>query len=299
MFLKLNFGASTEATFPRWNYKKANWTLFKHRTSTLSKDITVQGGDINMVAKDFNSCILKAAQETIPRGARRNYRPYWSQELQVLQDALSEARAAADVNPSQENNAALQQAKAKFLRHKVEKDDRKLWKVTQQLSDEENSRVKITLEESSKLLTGKQAADQLAENYANESKIPVSASNQREARREMRERTANRTAMKPMQQPLRLGELQRALKKLKPRKSSGPDGITNQMFIHLGSAAVCKLLQIYNHSCEQGVVQQIWREATMIPILKKGKDPKKANSYRPVSLTSCVVKTMERIVNER
>ena len=36
----------------------------------------------------------------------------------------------------------------------------------------------------------------------------------------------------------------------------------------------------------------------MIPILKKGKDPKKANSYRPVSLASCVVKTMERIANE-
>ena len=37
----------------------------------------------------------------------------------------------------------------------------------------------------------------------------------------------------------------------------------------------------------------------MIPIPKKRKDPKKANGYRPVSLTSCVVKTMERIVNER
>ncbi|KAK7114239.1 hypothetical protein V1264_000328 [Littorina saxatilis] len=37
----------------------------------------------------------------------------------------------------------------------------------------------------------------------------------------------------------------------------------------------------------------------MIPILKKGKDPKKATSYRPISLTSCVVKTLERIVNER
>ena len=36
----------------------------------------------------------------------------------------------------------------------------------------------------------------------------------------------------------------------------------------------------------------------MISILKKGKDPEKANSYRPVSLTSCVVKTIERIVNE-
>ena len=37
----------------------------------------------------------------------------------------------------------------------------------------------------------------------------------------------------------------------------------------------------------------------MIPILKKGKVPKKANSYRPISLTSCAVKTMGRIVNER
>ena len=57
VFLKLNLGASTEATFPRWNYKKANLTLFKHRTGTLSKDITAQSRDINMVAKDFNSCI--------------------------------------------------------------------------------------------------------------------------------------------------------------------------------------------------------------------------------------------------
>ena len=42
-----------------------------------------------------------------------------------------------------------------------------------------------------------------------------------------------------MQQPLRLGELQRALKKLKPRKSPGPAGITSVMLIHLGSAAAC------------------------------------------------------------
>ena len=156
-----------------------------------------------------------------------------------------------------------------------EKDDRKLWKLTKQLSDVENSRAKITLEENSKLLTGKQAADKFAENYANESKIPVSALKQREARREIMERTANRTAVKPMQQPLGLGELLRALKKLRPKRSPGPDGITNEMLIHLGSAAVCKLLQIYNHSWEQGVLPQTWREATMIPILKKGKDPKR------------------------
>ena len=95
-----------------------------------------------------------------------------------------------------QTNKQQQQQKASL---NFEKDVRKLWKLTKQLSDEENSRAKITLEENSKLLTGKQAADKFAENYVNESKIPVSASKQREERREIRERTANRTAVKPMQ----------------------------------------------------------------------------------------------------
>ena len=37
----------------------------------------------------------------------------------------------------------------------------------------------------------------------------------------------------------------------------------------------------------------------MILILKKGKDLKQASSYRPISLTSRVVKTMEKIMNEQ
>ena len=37
----------------------------------------------------------------------------------------------------------------------------------------------------------------------------------------------------------------------------------------------------------------------MMPILKKGKNKKKALSYRPISLTSCVCKTMEHIINKR
>ena len=37
----------------------------------------------------------------------------------------------------------------------------------------------------------------------------------------------------------------------------------------------------------------------MIPILKKGKYPKQAASYRPISIISCGGKTMERVVNQR
>ena len=99
--------------------------------------------------------------------------------------------------------------------------------------------------------------------------------------------------------PLTLQELNTAIGKLKKKKSPGPDGITNEMITHLDSTARLKLLEIFNLSWEEGRVPQMWKEATMIPIHKKDKDKTKASSYRPISLTSCVVKTMERIVNHR
>ena len=94
-------------------------------------------------------------------------------------------------------------------------------------------------------------------------------------------------------------ELKKALNKLKKKKAPGPDNKTNEMLQHLGNTALQKLLDIFNLSWDNGELPQIWKEANMIPILKKGKNKSKAVSYRPISLTSCVCKTMERIVTQR
>ena len=59
------------------------------------------------------------------------------------------------------------------------------------------------------------------------------------------------------------------------------------------------MLDIFNLSWKTGHVPQIWREANMIPIHKKGKDKLKTSSYRPISLKSCVGKVMERRINTR
>ena len=42
-----------------------------------------------------------------------------------------------------------------------------------------------------------------------------------------------------------------------------------------------------------------WRESTLIPIHKPRKAKTEATSYRPISLTSCMVKLLERIINTR
>ncbi|GFO41246.1 RNA-directed DNA polymerase from mobile element jockey [Plakobranchus ocellatus] len=42
-----------------------------------------------------------------------------------------------------------------------------------------------------------------------------------------------------------------------------------------------------------------WREASEVSIPKPGKDPFDLSNYRPVALTSCWCKTLERMVNDR
>ena len=47
---------------------------------------------------------------------------------------------------------------------------------------------------------------------------------------------------------------------------------------------------------ETGNFPESWELATIIPIPKPGKDH---NSYRPIALTSCLCKTLERMINVR
>ena len=71
------------------------------------------------MTKDFNAALLKAAHKCIPRGSRRDYKPYWNDDLEILQEELSEARREAETHPSQDNNNTLQKARAMFLRAKI------------------------------------------------------------------------------------------------------------------------------------------------------------------------------------
>ena len=67
----------------------------------------------------------------------------------------------------------------------------------------------------------------------------------------------------------------------------------------LGPIALQELLDISNQSLHSAECPQAWRNATIIPLLKAGKSPSDLASYRPVSLTSCIAKVVERMVADR
>ena len=81
--------------------------------------------------------------------------------------------------------------------------------------------------------------------------------------------------------------------------AAGPDNIPPSFLKSLGPLALQELLSIFNLSFSLAHCPRIWRVATIIPLLKAGKFPIEAASFCPISLTSCVVKLLERIIADR
>ena len=96
-----------------------------------------------------------------------------------------------------------------------------------------------------------------------------------------------------------LAELKSAIGSMKPKGAPGRDRIAPRFIRALGPEALDFLLSIYNDSWSLGVSPSHWSEALIIPLLKKGKPASQIYSFSPVSLTSCIAKTMERMVANR
>ena len=93
-------------------------------------------------------------------------------------------------------------------------------------------------------------------------------------------------------------ELQCSLKKSHD-SAAGPDAIHYQLLKHLPFSCLVVLTTIFNNVWEDGDFPPIWRQATVIPVPKPGKNHSDPVKYRPIALTSCLCKTMERMINDR
>ena len=71
------------------------------------------------------------------------------------------------------------------------------------------------------------------------------------------------------------------------------------MRIHLPDTSLETILNIFNYIWTTGKFPECWQYATIISIPKPGKDPAEPNNYRPIALTSCLCKTLERMINKK
>ncbi|GBO34829.1 putative RNA-directed DNA polymerase from transposon X-element [Araneus ventricosus] len=102
----------------------------------------------------------------------------------------------------------------------------------------------------------------------------------------------------PMDSKFSIRELLQSLPK-KLNGSPGSDGITGRMLRCLTLVNLKKILSLVNEIWLSGNIPPSWKHSVIIPILKPGKNASELKSYRPISLTSVLCKTAERMICRR
>jgi ribonuclease HI len=76
----------------------------------------------------------------------------------------------------------------------------------------------------------------------------------------------------------------------------GDDGIKFNLLKNLPDVAKRRMLNLFNHFLEHNIVPDAWRRVKVIAIKKPDKPASDHNSYRPISMLSCVRKLFEKMI---
>ncbi|GFW76309.1 probable RNA-directed DNA polymerase from transposon BS [Trichonephila clavipes] len=147
-----------------------------------------------------------------------------------------------------------------------------------------------------------EAAEALAQHYANESWLAFSSYEKHFARvtRNQVKSCRDRPADNPLfNVDFTLPELSFALQNLDTVKSPGPDSTPGHLLSHLVILGRERLLYICNLSWKTGNLPRQWKSAVVIPIHKPNKNAGLTTSYCPISLTCITCKLMESMVLRR
>jgi hypothetical protein len=97
--------------------------------------------------------------------------------------------------------------------------------------------------------------------------------------------------------PISDSDIFKALKRLKPSKSVGLDNIPGFIIKGCSAILVPVLKHIFNLSLSQQYFPALWKQAAVVPILKKGNSAF-VNNYRPISILNNFSKLFEFVIHD-
>ena len=309
---------STAERVPKWILRDADWESFL----TLSKiERNADTFDsVDEMVMHFEETIIAAARETIPTSSTRPRRipiPWWNDECKRDISAREKALEKFKNEPTLENRITYAKLKA-IARRTVRKAKRDSWReYVNKLNREATSKqvwnriariqhkgardpISILKEGNLEFQSHKEIADHLGGIFSFHSSVnqcsPEFQTYKRQAEKEHLNFQSD--SSDPYNEPFSRMELADAIHRAKD-SSPGGDGIHYQMLKHLGSDSLDFLLDVYNQIWLRQRFPSTWRRAIIVAILKPGKEANNGNNYRPIALTSCLCKIMERMVNQR
>lgn len=97
-----------------------------------------------------------------------------------------------------------------------------------------------------------------------------------------------------MNKEFQIEEIYRAIQSTKEKSAPGRDNIEYRMIKELTEVYIKEILKIFNWCYKEGKLMEEWKETQTIFIDKGDKE-----KVRPITLSSCMGKVLERMINER
>ena len=106
--------------------------------------------------------------------------------------------------------------------------------------------------------------------------------------------------LESLNRDITIEETEAALQNLDDGKSSGPDNVFTDLLRRSGEQLIAAIHKLFLESWKTGKIPTAWKTAEVKFLRKNGKkNYNSAGAYRPISLTSCLGKCLERILTVR
>lgn len=306
----------------RWLYDTADWKAYEAIVTDGIRETP------NIQIEGLCELIIDAARRSIPRTSGKSGTkavPWWSQDVKLAirkrRKALRALQRARQAGINTEDSAARFREARNQCKKIVSEAKADSW--NRFLNGIDSSASTTELWRRINALTGKRRSNGFGLNingsFTNDPKMVatelgryfevLSSVNEynssfltRMERQTNRNVTINQlTSMRntaSYNQDFSFEELTHALQMAKG-KSVGPDEIGYPMLKKLPPIAKHALLDSFNQVWRIGTIPSIWRTSIVVPIPKGTTKNNTVADFRPISLTCCTAKIMERMVNRR
>ena len=305
-----------EAAPNRWNFKKADWLSLKFRVPLNWRKRQSCLPRIPPVS--LLTYLLKQQTKLYQKHASRKKLPKVPWFNDSCKRAIKERKKAQwkfFSNPTLSNvqNFKLLRAKAHHVVKQQKRNSwrrfcnklnsktqtQKVWKAIRKIKGKGGCISVNHLKVNGNLITNKkEVAEVLAKNLSkNSSTDNYSDEFQRiKTLKEKRHLDFSSKNEEEYNLPFSVTELRHLLQRANG-SATGLDQVHYQLLTHLPNSALSVPLKVYIYVWESGCFPPSWREAVVIPIPKPSKDHLDPSNFRPIALTSCLCKTMERMIN--
>lgn len=290
------------------NFRKTDWDALDRYLLAFSWDpLFANCNSVNLLVDaltDFLSHLIQIYVPLARFSSETGFLPIWNKEIIELIDrekflhrrnaALRSSNSLTQIQQNEKTDVTSEIRRQKKTQQLQQEENslplhnlRKFWITVNRKLKTDSSLPILINRDGSLLLTDSEKATALnnyfASNYSQPNNQPLSINTR------FQQATTHGISFQPY-------ILYQVLKNLPGSVSSGPDGIPSLMLKRLALPLAEPLSRIFQLSFETACVPASWKIAHIVPIPKIINSPE-ITDYRPISLTSNICKTIEKVIS--